>query len=104
MNPIAHRRRRADLARRHQTTYYANVPEKEGTGFDSLNHQSAQTAPCGFFSCACLRASLPMGGGGREAFGLAGFFGDQSVNPAICRPPRLTAGRGVSTHQGGSHA
>lgn len=100
--PIAHRWRAA-LARRLRTAYDANVPEKEGARLGHLNTQSAQTAPCGFFTCVCLRAS-PMSGGGGEAFGLAGFFGYQSSNPVICRSPRLDAGRGVTATQGGSHA
>lgn len=71
------------------------VPEKEGTRLGRLNTQSALTAQCGFFTCVCLCTS-PMSGGGREALGLAGFFGYQSTNPATCRSPRLVAGHGVT--------
>jgi len=91
------------LAYRRRTAYYSSVPEKKGARFDSLNTQSAQTAPCGFFMCVCLRAPSMSGGGG-EVFGPAGLFGCQSVNPAICRSPRLTAGCGLTATQGGSHA
>ena len=90
------------LARRRRRPYYSHVPDKEGNGFDSLNTQSALTAPSGFFTCVRLRSSS-MGGGGGEAFGLAGFFECQSVNPAICRSPRLTAGRGLTATQRGLH-
>jgi hypothetical protein len=45
-----------------------------------------------------------MSGDGGEAFGLAGFFGYQSSNPAIRRSPRLDAGRGKTATQGGTHA
>lgn len=83
--------------------YPPGVPEKKGNGLGRLNTQSAHTAQRGFFSCVCCRMS-PMSGGGGEAFGLAGFFGYQSTNPVICRPPRLVAGRGVTATQGGSHA
>ncbi len=93
----------AALARGRRTAYDSVVPDKEGNRFGSLNTQSAQTAPSGLFTCACLRAS-PMSGGGGEAFGPAGFFGCQSSNPAICRSPRLEAGRGVTATQGGPHA
>jgi|SRR5690625_602340 len=41
-----------------------------------------------------------MGGDGGGAFGRAGSLGRRSANPAICRPPRLAAGRGA-TIQGG---
>jgi hypothetical protein len=100
--PVAHRWRRV-LAYSRRSAYDSTVPEKEGARLGRLTHQSAQTAPCGFFTCVCLRAS-PMSGGGGEASGLAGFFGDQSTNPVICRSPRLVAGRGVTAHQGGTHA
>jgi len=83
--------------------YSLSVPDKEGTRFGRLITQSAHTAQRGFFTCVCLCTS-PMSGGGGEAFGLAGFFGYQSSNPAICRSPRLDAGSGVTATQGGSHA
>jgi hypothetical protein len=102
MMPVAHRWRSV-LAYGRRSAYDSNVPEKEGARLGRLNTQSAQTAPCGFFTCACLRAS-PMSGGGGEAFGLAGFFGYQSTNLVICRSPRLVAGRGVTATQGGPYA
>lgn len=102
MMPVAHGWRTV-LAYRRRNAYDSIVPEKEGNGFGSLITQSAQTAPCGFFTCVCLRAS-PMSGGGGEAFGLAGLFGCRSSNSTICRSPRLEAGRGVTATQGGSHA
>jgi hypothetical protein len=103
MLTVTVRRNRMILAHRRRTAYHSCVPEKKGNRLGRLNTQSAQTAPCGFFSCVCLRTS-PMSGGGGEAFGLAGFFGYQSTNPAICRSPRLVAGRGVTATQGGPHA
>ena len=102
MMPVAHRWRAA-LARCCRSAYHSDVPEKEGNRLGRLNTQSAQTAPCGFFTCVCLRASSMSGGGG-EALGPAGFFGYQSSNPAICRSPRLDAGRGATATQGGTHA
>jgi hypothetical protein len=93
----------AVLAHRWRTAYDSFVPEKEGNRFGSLNTQSAQTAPSGFFTCVCFRAPSMSGDGG-EALGPAGLFGCQSSNPAICRSPRLEAGRGVTATQGGSHA
>src|SRR5471032_2215306 len=90
------------LARRRRSAYDSVVPDKEGNRLGRLNTQSAQTAPSGLFTCACLRAS-PMSGGVGEAFGPAGFFGYQSSNPVICRSPRLDAGRGATATQGGAH-
>jgi len=69
---IAHRWL-ACLARFRVSAYYSDVPDKDGNGFSSLNTQSALTAPCGFFSCVCLRVPSMSGGGG-EALGLAGFL------------------------------
>jgi len=103
MLTVTVQRYRMILAHRRRTAYDSFVPEKKGNRLGRLNTQSAQTAPCGFFSCVCLRTS-PMSGGGGEAFGLAGFFGYQSTNPVICRSPRLVAGRGVTATQGGTHA
>lgn len=99
MMPHAHRWR-LPIARTALCGYPKRVPEKKGAGLGRLNTQSAQTAQRGFFSCFCLCMS-PMGGGGGDALGRAGFFGCQSTNPTIRRSPRLVAGRGLTATQGG---
>lgn len=38
----------------------------------------------------------PMGGSGGGTLGCAGFLERRSANPAICRPPRLAAGSGLT--------
>ncbi|KAF3996871.1 hypothetical protein [Glaciimonas immobilis] len=53
--------------------YRLIVPEKKGNGFDSLPAKKRTNGAMPFFSCVCRRASS-MGGGGGEAFGLAGFL------------------------------
>lgn len=78
------------------------VLEKERTGFDSSTCTRRTNGAMPFFYvCACLRSSSMSGDGGGAAR-LAGYLVRRSVNPAICRSPRLTAGRGC-TVQGQHH-
>jgi hypothetical protein len=88
------------LARRRRSAYASDVPEKEGNGFDSPNYTGRRAAPCGyFFVCiASVRLQWAAMAGSLRA---AGFRVYRSVNPAICRPPRLTASGGVTTTHGG---
>lgn len=93
----------AALARRRRRAYPSDVPEKEGNGFESPNYTGRRAAPCGnFFVCiASVRLQWAAVVGSLRA---AGFRVYRSLNPTICRPPRLRAGRGVTTTHGGSHA
>jgi len=91
----------AALARGRRTAYDSGVPDKEGNRLGRLNTKSAQTAPCGLFTCACLRAPSMSGGGGEALVACWFSFLCQSSNPAICRSPRLDAGCGVTAQKGG---
>lgn len=90
------------LAIRPDKVYSSLVTDKEVTEFDDSNNESAQAAQCGIFLCVYPRAPS-MGGDGREAARLAGVLSCRFVNPAICRPPYLIVGSGL-TVQGGHHA
>ncbi|MET3130285.1 hypothetical protein AAKU55_000538 [Oxalobacteraceae bacterium GrIS 1.11] len=84
------------LARRRRTAYYADVPDKEGNRFDSLNRKKRTNRAMRFFyvhmpSCAFYERRW---WGSLRACWF--FFFRQSVNPAICRSPRLTAGHGTT--------
>ena len=94
----------ATLARRRRRAYASDIPEKEGNGFDSLNtSKRTDRVTRFFFVCMLLRVSYERRWrGGLRACWFPLVY--QSVNPTTCRSPRLTAGRGVTTHQGGSHA
>lgn len=94
----------AALARRRRRAYASDIPEKEGNGFDSLNtSKRTDRATRFFFVRMLLRVSYERRWrGGLRACWFPLVY--QSVNPTTCRSPRLTAGRGVTTHQGGSHA
>ena len=76
------------------------VAEKEATGGESPKYTGRRAAPCGyFFVCNAfarlLRAAVV---GGLRAAGCRVY---RSLNPAIRRPPRLRAGRGVTNTHGG---
>lgn len=83
------------LARCQQTEYSPYVPDKEGNGFDSSTTQKRTDRALRFFyvrmpSCALYERRWR---GSRKARWLS--FVCRSVNPVICRSPRLTAGRGL---------
>ena len=85
-----------------QLPYAKAVPEKKGTEFDrSIRQRRTTAARRYFFVCAMLR---PLWGAVAGRLRPAGFLCHRSINPAICRPPRLIAGGGLTTDKAGSHA
>lgn len=91
------------LTRLPRVRYSGCVTEKEVTEFDSsicMRRTSALRRL--FFVRSTLVCSLRAAVVG--SLRAAGFRMRRSVNPAICRPPRLTAGSGLTTAYGGSHA
>lgn len=78
------------------------VPDKEGNGFESLNNTKAHKRRNAVFlrayAVVCLLWAAVVG-----AFGLLVCFGVPVSQPAICRPPRLRAGSGLTVHQGAHH-
>lgn len=90
------------LAKLTRLRYSANVPEKKGNKFDSLNFTKAHKPRNAVFLRAYVIASfLWVAVAGRLR--PAGFLCVRSVNPAICYPPRLTAGGSVTTTQRSHH-
>lgn len=91
------------LATLRRWRYSSHVPEKKGIRFGSLNYIKAHIPRNAVFlrafAIVCLLWAAVAG-----AFGLLVSFGVPVFQPAICRPPRLEAGRGLTAHQGGSHA
>lgn len=92
------------LAFASHNAYAVAVANKNATEFDDSNHTKAQRrrkavlffvayASASFFWAAVV--------GSLRA---AGFLCVRFVNPAICCPPRLTTGGGLTAHKGGSHA
>ncbi len=83
--------------------YAVGVADKEATGFESPNYTGERAAPCGYFFVrfASVRLQWAAVVGSLRA---AGRRVCRSLNPAICRPPRLRARRGVTHTHGGSHA
>lgn len=83
--------------------YSQPVADKEATGFDSSNYSRRITATRRLFfvriTSVCLLWAAVVG-----RLRPAGFLECRSVNPAICRSPRLTAGSGLTATQGGHHA
>lgn len=78
--------------------YSSTVPEKKGNEFDSSNFTKAHKPRNAVFLRAYVIASfLWVAVAGRLR--PAGFLCVRSVNPAICYPPRLTAGGSVTTTQ-----
>lgn len=85
-----------------QGIYPAKVPDKEGNGFGSLINIKAHRPRNAAFLRA-YAAVRPLGGGSGEASACRFPLVYRSSNPAICRPPRLEAGRGVNHTKGVSH-
>ena len=83
------------LARRRRTDYDYQVPDKEGNGFEIPTTQKRITAPCGFFTCVCLRVPFyeRRWWGSLRARWLS--FVCRYLNLVICRSPRLRSGRGL---------
>lgn len=87
------------LAKLTRLRYSANVPEKKGNKFSSLNCTRRTNRAMRFFYVRYAFAHslwAAMAGSLRAA----GYLVHQSANPAICCPPRLAAGRSVTTVQG----
>ena len=78
------------------------VAEKKATEFDSSKYSRRTTATWRLFFVRTMLSLLWAAVVGRLR--PAGFLEYRSVNPAICRPPRLTARGGLTATQGGSHA
>ena len=78
-------------------SYADSVTKKDATGFGSPNYTGERAAPCGYFFVrnASVRTQWAAVVGSLRA---AGFRVYRSSNPAICRPPRLEAGRGATLH------
>lgn len=90
------------LAIRPHKQYAVRVPEKKGNEFSSSNYTKAHRPRYAAFSCAyVIASSLWAAVAGRLR--PAGSFGVRSANPVICCPPRLAAGRSVTTHQRACH-
>jgi hypothetical protein len=90
------------LAKLTRLRYSANVPEKKGNKFSSLNFTKAHKPRNAVFLRAYVIAHLlwaAMAGSLRAA----GFLCVRSANPAICCPPRLAVGRSVTTTQRSHH-
>jgi len=86
------------LAIRIDRAYSLPVPEKKGNEFDSSNYTKAhRPRNAAFLRAYVIASSLRAAVAGRLR--PAGFFCVRSVNPVICCPPRLTAGRSVTTTQ-----
>lgn len=84
------------LARCRRTSYDPSVPEKEGNRLGRLNRKKrTYRATRFFYVCIPLHVSYE-----RRWWGSLRacwfFFFHQSSNPAICRSPRLDAGRGFN--------
>lgn len=90
------------LAKPTHRQYATPVPEKEGNEFDSstctrrtgraMRHFFVRNAYARPHWAAMVGRLLP-----------AGYLVRRSVNPAICCPPRLTAGSSSTTVQGVCH-
>jgi hypothetical protein len=91
------------LTTNRRPVYSRYVANKNATEFDSSNTHSGQTAQCGFFTSVHSGAPSMVALDG-DAFGRAGGCVYRSVNPAQCRHPRLTAGRGLTATHGAQHA
>jgi hypothetical protein len=88
------------LTHHHDRADTPTTPEKEGAGLGIPNRQRRTNGATPFFYVRA-RLRLPsMGGGGGEAFGLAGFLCRRYSNSAICRSPRLESGHGLTTDEG----
>ena len=77
--------------------YSGVVPEKEGAWGESQNRQGRTDGAMPFFFVRAYLRMSPMDGDGGRAARFAGFLCHLSLNPAICRPPRLRAG--CTVHQ-----
>lgn len=75
--------------------YSKNVTKTSVTGFSSpfAHRRTHRPHPAVFLRPYAI---APMSGDGREGASPAGFLCHRSANPAICRSPRLAAGRGVT--------
>lgn len=72
----------------------ANVPEKEGAGFDRLTAKKRTDGAMPFFY-VCMSSHVLNEWRWRESLRACWFsFLHQSINPTICRSPRLIAGSG----------
>ena len=81
--------------------YSGSVAEKEATWGESQKRQRRTTAARRYFfvrTMLCLQWAAVVG-----RLRPAGFLCHRSLNPIICRPPRLRARSGL-TDKGGSHA
>ncbi len=90
------------LAIRPDKVYSSLVTEKEVTEFDSSKCTRRTGRHAAIFTFVYTLVAPSMDGNGREAARLAGCLVRRSVNPAICRPPYLTVGNGL-TVQGALH-
>lgn len=82
--------------------YPKNVTEKEVTEYESSKCTRRTSRPAAIFMFVYTFVAPSMDGNGREAARLAGCLVRRSLNPAICRPPYLRVGNGL-TVQGGLH-
>jgi hypothetical protein len=82
--------------------YLKPVADKEATEFDSSNYQRRTSATRRYFFVRTMLCLLWAAVVGRLR--PAGFLWYRSVNPAICRPPRLTVRGRINATKGGSHA
>ena len=90
------------LAKLTRLRYSANVPEKKGNKFCSLNFTKAHKPRNAVFLRTYVIASflwVAVAGSLRAA----GFLCVQSANPAICYPPRFAAGGSATTTQRSHH-
>ena len=83
--------------------YSLYVTEKEVARYESLNYKKAHRPRNAVFlrayAVACLLWAAVVGG-----FGLLVFFFVPVSQPAICRPPYLRVGSGLTVQKGTHHA
>ncbi|MES2935299.1 MAG: hypothetical protein V4805_17630 [Pseudomonadota bacterium] len=90
------------LATLRRWRYSLRVPKKEGNGFGDLNTPKRTNGAMPFFYVRMLSSAL-MGGGGGEAFGLAGFLWCAGSPTLSFAAHPFGDGSGLTAHQGAHH-
>ncbi len=87
------------VAGQERTPYYWQVPEKEGNRFGSLKSQKRTYRAKRFFFVRMPLLAFYERRWRGSLWACWFSFVHQSSNPAICRPPRLEAGRGLTAQK-----
>jgi hypothetical protein len=90
------------LANNPDKVYSSGVAEKEATEYESSKCTRRTSRPAAIILFVYTLVAPSMDGSGRDAARRAGSLVRRSLNPAICRPPYLRVGNGL-TVQGASH-